>query len=372
MISGFNWYESRLKPVAEVLEEKGYTTVFYLSDFDHRSKAYFRNKIKECDYIHVPPYKSNLSVARLFSHMVFGHELGKVLKNESPDLIYCMVPPNSAAPPCLRYKQHHSDCKYYVDLIDLWPESMPIGEGYKQNFIFKKWADLRNKSFLLAEHVFTECDYYQETLKSYLSSDKASTLYLFSEITDEEEVLKYIAKKRESCKENKLMLCYLGSINHLIDIDRICQVISSIVKAGVAVEFRVIGVGETKDKLLQLAEKAGADVKYYGPIYDRSKKLEILGSCDYGFNIMKETVSVGLTIKSVDYFSMGIPIINGIKGDTGAFVDRENVGVNYGENIIRVILDDTKNKSSNAFYCFNKYFTRNAFKQIVYDAMDGI
>lgn len=373
LVSGFNWYESRLKPVSEVLEEEGYTVSFYLSDFSHEAKSYFTDKIQECNYIHVPSYNKNMSIARIFSHMVLGHKFKRIIRRERPDLIYCMVPPNSVAPPCLEYKESHPECKYYLDIIDLWPESMPIEGKYKNNAIFKKWSSLRDDSLLVADHVFSECRLYQNRLKNVLNPDKVSTLYLFKEIYDKGDVLKFITEKRNNHKKNKIKLCYLGSINSLIDIDKICEIISLIVRTGITVEFRVIGEGETKDKLLQSAERTGADVKYYGSVYGRSEKLKILGHCDYGFNIMKDVVTVGLTIKSVDYFSMGIPIINSIKGDTWEFVEKDNIGVNYDENkntIVDLLLEGIEDRSINAFNYFENNFTREVFKQNVREALN--
>lgn len=212
--------------------------------------------------------------------------------------------------------------------------------------------------------MFTECDLYQKRLSKFLSPQNATTLYLFREITDEGNVLEYISEKRKNMT-NKISLCYLGSINHLIDIDQICEIISRISSLNKSVEFRVIGKGESKDVLLKSAEKAGADVKYYGAIYDRGEKLKILGMCDYGFNIMKDDVAVGLTVKSVDYFSMGIPIINNIKGDTWNFVDSERIGFNYKRGINELNIENASDKASNAFQCFKKNFTRDAFKQAV-------
>lgn len=128
LISGFGWYGSRLKPIRELLESDGYETIVYLSDFSHGSKSYVKDKSPECEYVHVPAYKKNLSISRLFSHFVFGEKLKKILAKVKPDLIYCMLPPNSVAKHCFKYKKKKPQCKYYVDLIDLWPESMLIGE----------------------------------------------------------------------------------------------------------------------------------------------------------------------------------------------------------------------------------------------------
>ena len=48
---------------------------------------------------------------------------------------------------------------------------------------------------------------------------------------------------------------------------------------------------------------------------------------------MKDSVFVGLTMKSMDYFEYALPIINNIKGDTWDFVDQYNIGLNYSSDM---------------------------------------
>lgn len=43
---------------------------------------------------------------------------------------------------------------------------------------------------------------------------------------------------------------------------------------------------------------------------------------------MKDSVCVGLTMKSIDYFQHGLPIINNIKADTTELVEEYKVGFN--------------------------------------------
>ena len=45
---------------------------------------------------------------------------------------------------------------------------------------------------------------------------------------------------------------------------------------------------------------------------------------------MKESVRVGLTMKSVDYFCYGLPLINNIQGDTWKLIRQYGIGVNCG------------------------------------------
>ena len=44
---------------------------------------------------------------------------------------------------------------------------------------------------------------------------------------------------------------------------------------------------------------------------------------------MKESVCIGLTMKSVDYFRHGLPILSTIGGDTADLIDTEGVGIRF-------------------------------------------
>jgi hypothetical protein len=43
---------------------------------------------------------------------------------------------------------------------------------------------------------------------------------------------------------------------------------------------------------------------------------------------MKDTVCVGLTMKSIDYFQARLPILNSIQADTAKIVDEYRIGIN--------------------------------------------
>lgn len=371
LISGFGWYEERLKPVEKVLKKKDYNVTVLLSDYNHHKKKYITEKNPNCIYIHVPSYKKNLSVKRIYSHIVLDKKIKAILEKENPDLIYCMVPPNSIAKTCLKYKKQHPKCKYYIDIIDLWPESIPINPFLKINFIFKKWSDLRDSSFSVADHIFFECKLYQEILEKKVTINKCSVLYLYKKINDKTTIENKIEHKIKDI--NKLSFCYLGSINSLIDIETICRILTLCVDSGYIVDFKIIGTGQNKNNLINFAKRTGANVMDFGEIFDRNKKVDILSDCDYGFNIMKKTVEVGLTIKSVDLFSMGIPLINSIKGDTWDLVDKYKLGYNLkSDNGIDPdeLVKSRIQSSKNSFQIYEKLFTEEAFLSIIEENLE--
>lgn len=160
-----------------------------------------------------------------------------------------------------------------------------------------------------------------------------------------------------------MILGYVGSINNIIDIASIRQ-IAGLLSKEYQVEVRVIGEGENRKTLLEELEKENVKIKYYGELYEEKQKIKILTPCDFALNIMKDSVKVGLTIKSIDYFSYGIPIINNIHGDTWKIVEEKNIGVNFKQ---QSFLNDIKeyrekgNMHATVLEVYDDLFSKKAF-----------
>lgn len=359
LISCFDWYKKRLEPIRELLVSLGYDVTVLMSDFNHVKKAEIVERHPECTYIHVPSYKKNISLNRIKSHFVFGKCVKNKLDQLSPDFIYLLLPPNNTAKYCFQYKGNHPDTKFVIDIIDLWPESMPIGFFRKTPiaWIWKKWRD---DAIKIADYVFTECDLYQEKLVDILPPKKTSTLYLFKERTEEEKKLieETIRNKK---KDGVVRFAYLGSMNNIIDIDGVCHVLKKYVNSGRKCELHAVGDGESRKKFERLVREIGVETYFYGPIFDEIKKIKILAPCDYAFNMMKECVSVGLTIKSIDYLSYGLPLINNIKGDSWKMVRVDALGINVSDKInIDSVFDHCRMLS-----VFEERFSKVAYVDVV-------
>lgn len=323
IISCFDWYKGRLEYIEQSLISKGYDVKVWTSDFSHFDKCRIV-KAENINYIHVPSYKKNLSLARMFSHYIFAKKIAKILNVVKPDLVYAVIPPNFVASVCGVYKRNHTDSKLIFDVIDMWPESYTANRLIE--LPFRLWANLRDNSLQYADHIFTECELYQRFLDSRLC-DKMSSLRLCRESA--------CFAPLPMWNQKSLDICYLGSINQLIDI----QLIGSLVKELVGrfkVNVHIVGGGATKGELVASLEKVGANVKDHGVIFEKEKMRLIIGSSHFALNMMKPSVCVGLTIKSMDYFQLGVPILNTIKGDTHNFVDSYHCGFNI-DNITDVV-----------------------------------
>ena len=71
-------------------------------------------------------------------------------------------------------------------------------------------------------------------------------------------------------------------------------------------------------------------------IYDDVEKEKLLLTCHFGLNIMKPQVCVGVTLKSLEYFSCGLPVINSIPRDTENFVNEYQAGFNVSNGIVNI------------------------------------
>ena len=170
--------------------------------------------------------------------------------------------------------------------------------------------------------------------------------------------------------EDRIELCYLGSINNIIDCDIIGTFINELSNRKETI-VHIIGDGEKKRNLIDSIESNGGKVQFYGKVFDEEEKKKIFSKCQYALNIMKTDVNVGMTMKSLDYFAFGIPIINNIGGDIEKMVETQKIGFNINTKNIKFVVDaieksnlnDYMNIRNNVKLVHEKYFSVEKFNQ---------
>lgn len=360
LVNCFDTYENnRVKLVKKYLISKGYEVTIIQSDFSHFHKVHLNKAKSDVISVETSPYKKNLSIERLISHYKFSKEAFKIVENLEPDLIYALIPPNFLAKFAAAYKKKNPKVELVLDLIDLWPETMPLPIK-KTIFPLSLWSRLRDNYLKYSDLIITECDLYQEVLYDVLKDLRVKTLYLAKEEIG--------LNVNPQLNKEEINLAYLGSINNIIDIPKITKIIEAILRIK-PVTLNIIGDGEKKEELIFAVENIGAKVVDYGKIFNHIEKQHIFDKCHFGLNIMKSTVCVGLTMKSIDYFQHGLPIINNIPSDTAKLVDKYGIGINIlnSEDIVKNINHDNLNKISKSrevvFDVFQANFSVKAFNK---------
>ena len=325
-ISCTHHYRERTGPVEAVLQAAGYTCTYITSDFHHITKQHYKvEDLPHCIQIPTVPYTKNISLNRIYSHIRFSRDVMRQVEKLQPDLLYVEIPPNSLCREAAKYKKRHPETRLIFDIFDMWPESFPNNRAKKLlKLPFSVWGWFRNCGLGKADLVLTECDLFRNTLQRYMHDTPAETLYL--------------CRSHATCQELKAVpaddgmhLCYLGSINNIIDIPTICDLIGQVQKLQ-PVTLHIIGDGESRDALISGVESTGAKVIFHGKIYDDAQKQAIFDLCSFGLNIMKDSVYIGLTMKSLDYFAGGLPVLNTIGGDTWSLVETDHIGININRD----------------------------------------
>ena len=366
IVSCFGWYDKRLYFLYDKLEDSNYIVKYYTSDYTHGGKGRREELDDRFTYIHVPTYKKNISFRRFYSHYIFAKKTSIELNKEKPDLVYVLTPPNMVAKIAAQYKKKNPNTKLVIDIIDMWPESFP-NTLIRKTPIYSIWKGFRNKSLIIADKIVLECDYYRECIDGVLI-DKCSTVRLqkkcsYSDIDDSRAVIDSL---KNSIPSKRISLCYLGNANNIIDLESIQRIFSALKSEGYSVILHFIGRGSSKQALLDIANENCSEVYDYGVIYDEHEKRRVMNMCDFGINMMKSTVEVGLTLKSIDYLSCGLPLLNNIKGDTWDLIIKNKIGLNYQGDSQGLIRDINACASyelkNNALNCYQEMFSPEAFE----------
>lgn len=315
-------YNTRTKYLEAFLQFRGYETETLISDFNHMDKCKYYVLRNNTQLIHVKPYNRNLSLERIISYVGFAKSCVEYLsRQEGLDLVYLLAPPNSLIKELALLKRKMK-FTFIVEVGDMWPESLPVSEKVKffSKPFFYLWRRIRDKYINDADYVISECELFRTRLveKGLLVPSKR-VFFCKKALSDSLNSPQY--------NGNRINLCYLGSINNIIDVEYISELVNSLSQR-MEVSVHVVGTGECVETLCNSIRKAGGVVVFYGPIYDDNKKKEIASTCHFALNIMKKTVFVGMTMKSLDYFSIGIPIINNIHGDIWNIVEDSQCGFN--------------------------------------------
>ncbi len=369
LVSCFDYYTNRVQMVDEYLQSQGYETRYITSDFHHTKKASYVCVLPSAIQLHVRPYQKNLSADRILSHREFARGIYGYLEKlpRQPDLIYAVPPPNFMAKYLAKYKKKHPQVKLVFDIFDLWPETFPNGRTKKLLApAFAIWGSLRDRALPAADRILTECDLFRQKLGLW-EDPRAFTWHLLG--------CRPELDLKAQLPEDRLNLCYLGAINNIIDIPGIAGLVSQIGKRK-PVCVHIIGKGERQEEFVQALEEAGAQVQFHGAIFDAGQKLAIMARCHLGLNMMKDSVCVGLTMKSVDYWSFDLPLVNNLPADTANLICQYGAGVNVGPEAVDTLCgltnEDYYAMRRNVHTMYEECFAKDVIREKLQKALAGI
>lgn len=305
------------------------------SDFSHGRKQYKGdsnhavNGIREIQ-LHVPPYKRNLSVRRIISHLTFAIELKRYLSSlqELPDIVYCAMPSSSSAYVAGKW------CKkdripFIIDVIDIWPDSLIPLVSLKRiaAILLAPWYKITHSSYAMADYISAESCRYMEIAKEHNKTAPSSFTYLG---VDVENIKSLISSSTLSIykPENEIWICYGGALGQSYDFETILNSVEFIHKKGIKYRLWIVGDGEKRSYVELEIKKRGLVGQVTGRL-SYPDLLKYLSVCDIAFNSFNPETLVVHSYKFNDYVATGCFVMNSLKGETSDLVDKYEIGKNY-------------------------------------------
>ena len=316
------------------------------TDFCHSEKRYYTSEEMEhpCQVnFHVPSYSKNISIRRIWSHLVFAIKVAHYLKSskENPTTIYCTMPTSASAYVCAKYCKKHK-IKFIIDVIDLWPDSLLPLVNCK--FLIKKflfpWTYLTHYAYKSADVIVGESVAYANEAKKYNDHAKIFPIYLgvdmhyISKVKVENPVL--LQKP-----DNEIWIGYAGSLGNSYDFKTLLDAVKAI-HGKYKYKLWFIGDGVRRKEIERYIGTYGLNADITGFLnYD--KLLGYLSYCDIAINIFRASTKVVFSYKFNDYVAMGCFVLNSLKGETSEMVDEFKIGRNFDftNHLLPEVLEDT-------------------------------
>ena len=308
--------KGRFTYLANMLSSEGHTVEIVTSDFDHhlkRPKEEFDNQFPfKIHHIHEPGYPDNISLKRLYSHYVWGMNVGKYLNDSHQDwdIIYCAVPSLTVTRLAGNYACKHK-IKFITDVQDLWPEafSIAIKNQMISKLVFAPFYAYANNAYKKADKVIGVSDTYCDRgLKPCKNNTDGLTVYLGNdgEIFDKAKEEYKIEKPDE-----EFWIAYIGTLGYSYDLKCVIDAIASIKEDQIdkRIRFVVMGDGPKRKEFEKYVQEKGITATFTGSLL-YPEMVGRLCSCDVVANPIVKGAAQSITNKVGDYALSGLPVIN--------------------------------------------------------------
>jgi len=358
---------SRSNMAYKYFSSRGFNTTVLYSSFSHSLKKFRYLKNKDFKPISTVKYSSSLSLNRVLSYLIFSFKVFKFIRKSNFDIIYVNLPPNILAIAVLLNRR--IEVKIIMDIIDLWPESFPVGKSlFKKGILLvlsKILGLVRGIAIKKSDYCITESEFFFNKLN--LSEKNGSKTILLKKFQNKPPSLDHLSQD--------LSIVYLGNLGNIYDFDSLFKIIKGVEKTRL-VHLHVIGLGPRSNWFFSELDNLGISYTYHGASFDENLKKDILIPCWFGFNGYKDNTEVSLSYKSIDYLSYGVPLLNSAKEDSYKLVADEKIGFNFSENkldeliieLATISLSEVIDMKKKSFCIFQKKFSGESY----YKEMDSV
>lgn len=305
------------------------------TDFSHRDKEYrTQASNRNVDYLHVTPYKKNLSITRIFSHWTFAIRLFiYLLKNgNNYKLIYCITPTPSSAFICSIYKRLTKRKYLIIDVIDIWPEGLlTINKHYNIfKVLFLPWTWMSIFAYKSASLLITATKGFKDRISKYNPGIPCDYFPLGIDTLANTKLLNQSTIKLHK-PFGEIWICYAGNLGYSYDFNLMFESVERVQQKNKNIKFYVIGGGVRLEYIKDQFNTRGILGHITGNL-SYCNYLKYLSYCDIGFNLYVNNSPVAQSYKFNDYVYSSLITINNLKGETADLISEYQIGINISNS----------------------------------------
>ena len=333
---------------------QGHDVVWWSSDYSHLTKTK-REPCLDTDgfsirLIETPPYKKNISFARLRNHKAFAdgfyREAMKSIGNkelEVPDRIVVSLPPLGVAEQAFKIRDqiNHSlsnassgGCQVVVDIMDAWPETFyQVLPNYLRKHLgavlFANMHRSARRAYQEADKITAVGQSYLDLANNYCAGTRCPPMYLCYHGA---ELSRFsIDSATARCANTPLKAVYLGAMGSGYDLQTILE-LAARWRAEKRFPFQIhfAGSGPKESQLIKRSKSLISEgrVVFHGQI-GRDAVDQLLATADLALVPNRPGSLVACPYKAGEYAAAGLPILSCLGGELGELLKHWNAGSGY-------------------------------------------
>lgn len=334
------WREYRSSMLAKALAARGHQVVWFISDFEHRTKTFRQigredpalpNGV-EVRCLRSRSYRQNISLGRVAYERAFGNSFVAAAAGEvGPDLIVLAEPALFFGPPVLRFAKRHG-IPVVLDILDLWPELFhvllpkwvrPWGRWIFAPFYRQRESHVRQAAAVVA----VTQDYRANVVRAEVEKPSA-IFYLGVDIAELKRTRAPAVAHRPHSLRPELTVAYAGTLGDAYDIPCVIEAVRLLSQKEPSMRFIFAGAGPKAGDIRQLAADLPSNVRFLGSIPALRLIEEVYAPADIGLCSYSAGSTVSMPVKFYDYVGSGLAVVSSLGGEIRGFVEA-GAGLQY-------------------------------------------
>ncbi|UCG32820.1 MAG: glycosyltransferase family 4 protein [Phycisphaerales bacterium] len=337
----------RYAHLVHALRDAGHGVVWWSSTFSHRFKSdvdaeSLQRQAASWGFdlrlIPTPPYRSNVSVGRLWSHVVYARRFRALAESlERPDLILASSPPLEVAGEAALLGRRWN-VPAIIDIQDRWPDAfvrvLPKAARGLSRGLLLPWYRAERRAYRAADGIIGVARGYVERGLAVGGEKRYRGVFPIGvHLGDVDEAIARGAQShadRWTKPDDRIWMVYSGSLTRNYDFLTVIRAAAlSRQRFGGRLRFLITGQGHLAEKARRIIRRESLDNVDMCGFLGFEEWAYLVSQADAGFNVSFPDALIYMPNKVFFYMAARLALLNTIPGQCAELIAKHDCGVNY-------------------------------------------